>query len=78
MDNLTMPIIMSPYDTRFVTLIGVAIDLAEELALAKGGEPTEHLATALYVANKSTHECGEQRYLDKLARHYPLLKEAIT
>ncbi len=73
-----MPIIMSPYDIRFVTLIGVVIDLAEELALYKHQNPSENLATSLYLANKRVHEWGEEKYLNKLATDYQLLKEAIT
>ena len=70
--------IVSPYDTRLVTLIGVAIDLAEELALCRGGSPEERIASSLYIANKNVHEKGEDNYINKLATEYPLLKEAIS
>ena len=70
--------IVSPHDVRLVTLIGVAVDLAEELALYKHQNPSENLAASLYLANKRVHEKGEEEYLGKLATDYPLLKEAIT
>ena len=73
-----MPPIVSPYDTRLTTLIGVAIDLAEELALYKHQNPSENLAASLYLANKRVHEWGEETYINKLATDYPILKEAIT
>ena len=69
---------MSPYDIRFVTLIGVAIDLAEELALVKGGSPEEHVNGALYLANKRIHKWGEEKYMNQLISGYSILKEAIT
>ena len=69
---------MSPYDIRLVTLIGVAIDLAEELALYNGSTPSEWLASSLYVANKNVCQRGEELYINKLATDYPILKEAIT
>ncbi len=70
--------IVSPHDTRLVTLIGVVIDLAEELALVNDLNPSENLANALYIANKNVHEIGEEDYINKLATGYPILKKAIS
>lgn len=69
--------IESQYDTRLITLIGLAINVIESLAIAKNVNPEEILASHLYLANKYVHEVGEEVYLHKLTKDYPLLEEAI-
>lgn len=64
-------------DVRFVTLIGVAMDAIEELALALGKDPEQILSENLYRANKKIHELGEEKYARKLITYYPILLEAI-
>lgn len=70
--------IESIHDVRLVTLIGVVIDVAEELALASCQDTDYIIARALYVANKNVHEQGEEKYMEHLQNHYPILKEAIN
>lgn len=70
--------ISSPYDVRLVTLIGVAINVIESLALATDTDPDKILANHLYLTNKYVHEMGEQAYIDDLTNNYPLLQEAIS
>ncbi len=69
--------IESQFDVRLVTLIGVAINTLESLALATNVSPEQLLAEYLYISNKMVHEHGEEAYLEKLNHNYPLLKEAI-
>ena len=73
---------MTPIDTtddvRLVTLVGVAIDVIEDLALAKGKNPEEILAERLYLANRKIHERGAEEYIEKLTTQYSLLYEAIA
>lgn len=64
-------------DTRLVTLVGLAINVIESLAIAKDANPEEILASHLYLTNKYLHEVGSDVYIGKLTRDYPLLKEAI-
>ena len=70
--------ILSPDDTRLVTLLGVTMDTIGELALRTGNNPEEILAKALYRANKRIHEIGTERTMNELTVCYPLLKEAIS
>ncbi len=69
--------IESPYDTRLTTLIAVAINVIESLALVTDTDADKILAECLYLSNKSIHELGEEKYLDKLLVNYPLLQKAI-
>ena len=70
--------ISSAYDVRLVTLIGVAINVIESLALATDTDPDKILAEHLYLTNKQVHELGEQSYIDDLTDNYPMLCEAIS
>jgi hypothetical protein len=70
--------ICSEYDTRLVTLIGVAIDVIGERAFDTGRSPQELLAESLYRVNKAVHGVGEEQYIDRLNTCFPLLKEAIS
>ena len=65
------------YDTRLVTLIGVAINTIEALALEVGCDPDKILAESLYLSNKYVHERGEEVYLNTLSTNYPMLNEAL-
>ncbi|WP_319418866.1 hypothetical protein [Pleurocapsa sp. FMAR1] len=69
--------IESPYDVRLVTLIGLAINAVETLALEQDRDPETIIAELLYVTNKRLHETGEKDYLRKLSSHYSILSEAI-
>lgn len=62
---------------RLLTLIGVAINLSEELAIWNNQNSREAMAEALYLTNKKIHEHGEEDYMDRLVRDYPILAEAI-
>lgn len=70
--------IASVYDVRLVTLIGVAINVIESLALATDVNAETILAEHLYLTNKQVHELGEQAYIDDLTDNYPLLQQAIS
>ena len=67
----------SPYDVRLVTLIGLAINAVETLALEQDKNPDQLIAELLYITNKRLHETGEEDYLRKLFSFYPILSEAI-
>ena len=69
--------IESLHDVRLVTLIGVAINAIETLAILQDKDPETILAEHLYLTNSYVTNVGEQVYLQKLHGHYPLLKEAI-
>ena len=69
--------IESPYDVRLVTLIGVAINVIEELAVRIEKDPDLILAEALFMTNKNVHEKGEEGYSNRLNDQYPMLAEAI-
>ena len=69
--------IESRNDVRFVTLIGVAIEAYEELALHVKVSPEQLLAEALYTVNNKVNTVGEEEFLKKLTRTYPILEEAI-
>ncbi len=69
--------IESPYDVRLVTLIGLAINAVETLALEQNKNPEQLVAELLYVTNKRLHEIGEEDYFKKLSSFYPILSEAI-
>ena len=70
--------ITSPEDIRLVTLIGVAINAIESLAIENDIDSDYILSKELYLTNKRIHEMGTNCYLEKLTSHYPLLKEAIN
>lgn len=69
--------IESEYDLRLITLIGVAISAFESLSLARDIDADKLLSDHLYLTTKYIHEVGEQVFIEKLTRDYPLLKEAI-
>ena len=69
--------ITSIHDVRLVTLIGVAMNTIESLALETDVNPEQLLAEAMYMSNKCVHELGEQGYIERLSTNYPLLSEAI-
>lgn len=64
-------------DVRLVSLIGVAINAIEALALEEDCDPETILGRELYLTNKYIGNMGTASYLEKLAHHYPLLKAAI-
>ena len=69
--------INSIYDVRLVTLFGTLINAIESLAIETDRDPDVLLAESLFLVNKRLHEVGEEMYLEKLKRHYPILQEAI-
>jgi len=69
--------IVSYDDVRLLTLIGVAIEAIEELALWSDVDPDKILAEKLYLTNKQVHEQGGDMFACKLATHYPILSKAI-
>ena len=64
-------------DVRMATLVGLAINLCESLALANNQEPDTVLAEHLYLAQKYVGNVGTDVYVSKLIGHYPLLEETI-
>ena len=69
--------ITSKYDVRLTTLLGLAINTIESLALQTNTDPEQILAEHLYLTTKRLHEVGEEMYMDKLTRNYPMLEQAI-
>lgn len=69
--------IESLHDVRLVTLVGVAINAIETLAILKDKDPETILAEYLYLTNSYVNNVGEEVYIQKLQGHYPLLEEAI-
>ena len=65
-------------DLRLATLIGVAINAIESLALEYNTNPEQLLAEYLYFTNKKVNEIGHEGYLNKLWTHYSILDEAIS
>ena len=65
-------------DLRLATLIGVAINAIESLALEYNTNPEQLLAEYLYYTNKRVNEIGHEAYLHKLWRNYDILDEAIS
>jgi len=70
--------IVSRYDVRLITLIGVAINALEAAGLETDVNPEQLLSDYLYLVTRQVHEVGEEQYLDKLATNYPMLNEAIS
>lgn len=64
-------------DVRLVTLIGVAINTIESLAVEEDNDPEAILARELYLANRLIGNMGATCFLNRLESHYPLLKTAI-
>jgi uncharacterized membrane protein len=73
----TFSAITSIDDVRLVTLIGVAINTIESLAIEEDSDPEAILARELYLTNKHINNVGTACYLHKLTSHYPILKAAI-
>lgn len=76
-ETSTFSPITSIDDVRLVTLIGVAINTIESLAIEEDNDPETILARELYLTNKQIGNKGTACYLHKLTSHYPLLKAAI-
>lgn len=70
--------IESPYDVRFLTLVNVALESIEELALLQDKDPQLILAEALYISEKRIHERGGDCVATKLLSAYPILSDAIV
>ena len=70
--------IESPYDIRFLTLVNVAMEALQELAVLKDEDPDKLLSDLLYTSTKTIHEKGEEIVANKLLNHYPMLNEAIA
>lgn len=70
--------IESPYDTRFVILIGLAMCALEDMALNVDADPQLLLAEYLFVCNKQIAEKGTEGIANRLLQNYPILNEAIT
>ena len=70
--------IISRDDHRLVTLVGVAINVIEELAVITDCSPNEILSEYLYLTSKKQLEMSNTIYMNKLATHYPILDEAIS
>lgn len=70
--------IESKDDLRLATLIGLAINVIESLALEYDVNPEQLLAEYLYFTNKKVHEIGHEGYLNKLWQQYDILDEAIS
>lgn len=69
--------IESIHDVRLASLIGLAINVIETLAISKNQDPDTILAEHLYLAEKYINSLGTDVYIDKLVFQYPLLEEAI-
>lgn len=65
-------------DTRLVTLIAVAMNAIETLALEQNIDPDFILSEQLFLTYKHISEMGADCYLQKLVNHYPLLAQAIS
>jgi hypothetical protein len=65
-------------DIRLVTLIAVAINVIEELALEQNTNPDSILSEQLFTTYKHINEQGSNCYLEKLSSHYPLLRQVIN
>ena len=69
--------IESRYDLRLVTLVAVAMEAIENLAMEFNVNPEQLTAEYLFICNKKIHEQGEEGYLNKLFNCYPILDEVI-
>lgn len=69
--------IVSKNDERLATLVGVAIDLIERLALKEDRNPDVILAESLYVSLQDIKDFGASQTMNKLCTSYPILEEAI-
>ena len=70
--------IESRYDIRLVTLLALAMDTIETLALEFDTNPDQILSDYLFVITKKVHEKGEETYLNKLMNNYPILDEVLN
>jgi hypothetical protein len=70
--------IVSEYDHRLVTLIGIVVDIIGEQALMTGASPEELLALSLYRVSKEIFTSGEEQYIDRLHTCFPALREALS
>lgn len=70
--------IESPYDTRFLTLVSVAMCVLEDMALNVDADPQLLLAEYLFVCNKQIAEKGTEGIANRLLQNYPILNEAIS
>lgn len=73
----TFSSITSIDDIRLVTLIAVAMNTIEELALEQNTNPDTILSDQLFLTYKHINEMGANCYLEKLASHYPILRELL-
>ena len=70
--------IESRYDIRLVTLLALAMDAIETLALQLDANPDQILSDYLFLSTKKIHERGEEIYLNKLVNNYPMLDEVLN
>lgn len=70
--------ITSTEDIRLVTLIAIAMNTIEALALEQNIDPDFILSEQLFLTYKHISEMGSDCYLQKLVDHYPLLQQAIN
>ena len=69
--------IESRYDVRLVTVLALAMDVIETLALETNCNPEQILSDYLYLITKRIYGTGEEGYLNKLINHYPMLDEVL-
>ena len=69
--------IESRYDLRLVTLLALAMDAIESLALEFNTNPEQLTAEYLFLITKKLHSQGEESYMNKMIDHYPILDEVI-
>ena len=69
--------IESRYDIRLVTVMALAMEAIETLALEFNCNPEQLVAEQLFLITKRVHEKGEEQYLNKLMNNYPVLDEVL-
>ena len=69
--------IESRYDIRLVTVMALAMEAIETLALEVNCNPEQLVAEQLFLITKRVHEKGEEQYLNLLSNNYPILDEVL-
>ena len=69
--------IESRYDLRLVTILGVAMEAIECIALETNSNPEQLIAEYLFLINKRVSTIGEEAFLNKLFNCYQILDEVL-
>lgn len=69
--------IESRYDLRLVTILGVAMEAIECIALENNTNPEQLIAEYLFLINKRIATVGEEVFLNKLFNCYQILDEVL-